>query len=595
MTTATADEVLPDGVIATLSGVLVRPGVSRNGRYYSAEMCAEAAEAAQARIAAAADPDDPAQPMNIYTHHGGEGDTTRITGRLSKVWVDESNGDVLYDAELADVAWAHDMLNLIDPGGAGQPAFLKGMSLRGFFTGAPGKVRVDGLIADTAEGLDLDGLDFEPNPGVPGAGVRSVSRLTARTPAAAESAPDAAGRIPIYESAPEARVTVTEDATAAPTIPTAPPAVVEEAGPQRFADLGYLGGPAFPLDTAAQARASWHALRESATSDRYTAKQVKRVKERAAKGLKEHGVEVLPNGWLLERAAPTSRALAECFGCLEVIDRGPNTAFTAMIDNGLVTVTVSSWGGIDPHDLTSVARAAMDGAANALDGIDVGDDTAPGGDTVESAPPAALIATESAEPGAPVGEGAAAPDGAQAPTEPSPVAAPAAAIIPTQEGVPDVSEPTTPAEAPAAAAAAPTFTFDQVKELFGSFGAAFAGGQAPAPAAEAAPAPAGTVTEAAPAATPAAPVAEATPVTETADQRDARIAEAAVRAFVQSQQAAGNGPGRKGYVVAEAAGGTVGLADDGLPDKPLHELTDQEWKQVRNSVGAAVAGVTLPA
>jgi len=98
----------------------------------------------------------------------------------------------------------------------------------------------------------------------------------------------------------------------------------------------------------------------------------------------------------------------------------------------------------------------------------------------------------------------------------------------------------------------------------------------------------------APAATesaPAEPVAEATPaapeVTETEDQRIARLVSEGVAAAlpkaIQEHVETTGGPSRKGLVasVTETDGtapATPGLPE-GAPAKPLHEYTQDEWRQ----------------
>jgi hypothetical protein len=60
-------------------------------------------------------------------------------------------------------------------------------------------------MVETADDLELDGLDYTRKPGVEGAGIESVDPVPAQP---RES--DGSDRVPITESAPEATVTISE-------------------------------------------------------------------------------------------------------------------------------------------------------------------------------------------------------------------------------------------------------------------------------------------------------------------------------------------------------------------------------------------------
>jgi hypothetical protein len=96
------------------------------------------------------------------------------------------------------------------------------------------------MTVETADDLELDGLDYTRKPGVHGAGIDVVTLAGAEP---RES--DGTTRVPITESAPEASVTITEADTSG------------EQGP--FADPGYQADKKkrFPLDTKARAKTAW--------------------------------------------------------------------------------------------------------------------------------------------------------------------------------------------------------------------------------------------------------------------------------------------------------------------------------------------------
>ncbi|MEK6443630.1 hypothetical protein [Pseudonocardia sp. T1-2H] len=594
-------------VIARVYGTAMVPGISRNGRLYTRELIERAVARAQPRLDAGnlllteetdTVPGADLHPLTQRTHHAAEDDSTRIVGRLTELSVTES-GAAKFASDIVDTEEGRKIVDLID--NSDGPAFLRGVSIRGAWLGEVRKQLVDGVLVEVADDLDLDGLDYTARPGVTGAVVDKVERVGAAT----TTEETALARTPIYESVQEALVStpVTEEAPA-------------QAAPTRWADPSYHAEPRLPLDSVAQARAAWHQLRTPAVAETYTAAQLKRVRERTQRALKDSGVEPLPNGWLMERAAPTPAEVAECFDCLPVAvgcPPEPDGSFSVRLDNGVVSIYISSWS-MDPHDLTRVGRAAMEGAAAALELLDpdMDGDADAGAGPSETAAAAPSVAESAQQPD----EAHEGPDGelaAQAATEPSPDSATVEPGTTQEEEEPGVSEPTstTPATTPAAAPAVPAgFTLSD--EQFAQWLAA------QAPAAAAAPAPelvgAGAPVESA---TPAAPVAESestlvarlvaeqlakagitVPVEETAEQRIARLVETQVRETVQSAAEAGVLGGRKGHVVTSPAGGVTESADgtvlpEGVEDKPFHELGDAEWRKVRNQAAAEIAGIQL--
>ena len=81
--------------LARISGVAIRPGVSRNARLYTRENIAKLVERASSRIGGGD------SPITMRTHHGAGDDSTRIVGRVTRIWQDES-GAARYEGEIAD-------------------------------------------------------------------------------------------------------------------------------------------------------------------------------------------------------------------------------------------------------------------------------------------------------------------------------------------------------------------------------------------------------------------------------------------------------------------------------------------------------------
>jgi hypothetical protein len=540
----------------------------------------------------------------MLTHHGADDDSTLIVGRLTSLSQLE-DGRARYTADLADTEEARTIAALVDD--TDGPPYLDGVSIRGAWVGnvrrQPGP---DGVTVETADDLELDGLDFTRKPGVPGARVDTYTPEGASAPA--ESAPD--GRVLITESVQEALVTTTVTEADAKGDDTKP------YGDVTYADPGYQKDKQkrYPLDTKSHAKSAWSYINQADNARLYTSAQLKRIKQRIVKSLKGFGVQVAAQeGWLIQPAAQVTEALAECWG-MDSTDAGN---LYVSLTNGPTTVTVSSYS-LDPHDLDAVGRAAMDGACQALACIDPDMDAdvdvpgEPGDDTVTATAAGAAC---------PCGCGCAIPDspgvcpcqcGAgdcvhcmgedddameSAPETPAADAAgsaltetpapdtPAAESL-TQEEEPAMAESTTPAaETPGSTDGIDALgaKIDKLSDALAGFVTAMT--TQPAAPVESAP---------------AEPVAEAQPaaaaVTETEDQRIARLVSEGVAAAlpkaIQEHVEQTGGPSRKGLVaqVAESTAGGTGSSGlpEGWPQKPLHQYSEEEWRQFAapSAVGA---------
>ncbi len=186
--------------IATVSGVALAPGVSKNGRLYTREAIAKAVTRAQGRIA------DGAEPLTILTHHEAGDDSSRIIGRITGMSV-AGDGSARFTASIADTPHAKAIASLIDTSGGGDP-FLKGMSIRGAWIGKVRRAKgPSGDPVETADDLEFYGVDPTHKPGVPTAGIDAFAW-------AKGGANETSERVAIYESLQEARVTSITEETA---------------------------------------------------------------------------------------------------------------------------------------------------------------------------------------------------------------------------------------------------------------------------------------------------------------------------------------------------------------------------------------------
>ena len=568
--------------IATVSGTALIPGVSRNGRLYTPEMIAKAVERAQDRIA------DGSRPLTMLTHHGADDDSTRIVGTVTGLSL-ESDGSARFTADIADTDHGRTIASLVSTKDG--PPVLRGVSMRGAWVGRTRRERYAGQLVETADDLELDGLDYTRKPGIAGA---EIDRVDLAEELPAESAD---GRHLIYESA-EAVVTFTEDAGVVEAVAdfkanTKPAGVTAS----DYADPGYQADKKkrYPLDTKARAKSAWSYINQGDNAKAYTGPQLKRIKQRIMKALKRFGVTVTAESWLIDtitESVPAAPVAEEMYGVYG--DQGPGS-FCLNATNGPVSVTVSSYC-VDPADLELVLHAAVDGAAKALAAIDPdmdGDMDVPGAtaedsdDDMESAPTGDTLVEAEPGPETPAAEAV------EDHEDPAPEAA---ADHPTEKEEPAMAEPTTAVEATTAATDTPPqqapeisdAAMDKLADRIGGALAAALGAlvpKTPAVAAETAPAPA-TVEETAP-----PPSAPAETVTETDNDRIQRLVaegiEQARTRIVQEMVEAGNGPTRKG-LVSPVNEHTAPAATEGWPEgwptengspKPLHKWTENERRE----------------
>lgn len=187
-------------MLATLSGTMLAPGVSKNGRLYTPDAIAKAVTRMQARLA-----DENARPIVMRTHHDAGDDTTQIVGHLTAVQLDD-DGAAKYEAVLNGTQAARDVLAAT---GDEDARSLRNVSIYGWWAGQPRTVRHEGRPVETADDIEIDAVDFTAFPGVEGA------RIDAVTPTGGKPRESTAGRHVITESA-EAVLSFADSVTAPP-------------------------------------------------------------------------------------------------------------------------------------------------------------------------------------------------------------------------------------------------------------------------------------------------------------------------------------------------------------------------------------------
>jgi hypothetical protein len=572
--------------IARVSGVGLRPGVSLNKRKYTREAIGKMVERANAALKAGD------SSLTTLTHHAAGDDSTRIVGRLTKVWQDPDTGDMRYKADIANTEHGRTIANLLDTE-EGAP-YLKGVSIRGAWASEPRRETLeDGTTVETGDDIALYGLDYTATPGVPGAQVTSFERV-------GESATESAARWAIRESAPDALV----EAVKKPygdDIPYADPGYLDRNGKPATKDSP--GVARYPLDTKAHAKSAWSYINVEDNASQYTAAQLKRIRARITSALGKFGVKVTKERWLID-----IEPLAETSGLVEYYDPERSGSYCITVTNGPTCVTVSAYC-VDPHDLTAIGRAAMDGAMKALTTIDPdldGDMDVPGADAEDTDD--SMTASHTSDDDA-MEAATAAPEtpdapsqahGTPEPTEPATEAASdaadqiGAAETDTEEvamsdttaaAAADTTAATTDTTAAAAVPGSVTLSAEQFAALMARLGA-------PAPAAAAAQAETAAPASAQVAENTAAPTAPAA-VTETEQQRIDRLVQERLALQLQEMRDSGQlavgqrkgltEPVNETSAPTPGAGGSVGLTEFGVPanwpQKPLAKYTTAEREQ----------------
>jgi hypothetical protein len=634
--------------IATIGGIALAPGVSRNGRLYTKQAIAGMVARAQDRITS---PDG--LPITMLTHHAAGDDSTRIVGQVTKMTLDES-GNARYSAEIAGTPHGRTIADLAKPPEGGGRAFLPGVSIRAAWADGARVARMaDGSTVETGDDLELNGLDFTHKPGVVAAGIDTfawtdggtrtetsdrvlitesveealVAPITeGTTPAGEQSCAElghtcckagtsesvgAAFRAivpePVHVLRDGSCTTCTETTEAATPMGKRGSGTTGTGGP--YADPGYQADKKqrYQLDTKAHAKAAWSYISQAGNAKAYSAAQLKRVKGRIMKALKGFGVTVATesaSGWSFDNPVAIDGALSECYDT--ACDPQQSGSWSISASNGAVNLNLSAYR-TDPAELDVILQAAAKGACAALAALDPdmdGDidvDGAPNADSDDDA--------GESEDDPPAEETGAAPVAASPAQTPAPVTAAGSTTERTESAMPETTTP-----AAETTTAAPALTKADVDAAVASALAADREARRARKAAkrvpaETAPAVAAAVAETAPAAAPAvaAPpavteteeqkiarmvgekLAEQFP-TETADERFTRLVQENFDAEIAKRVQSGQiDIGRKGVVrgANETAQGS-GLTDKGVPadwpQKPLHEYSPDEMERYANPV-----------
>ena len=338
---------------ATIRGIFLKPGVSKNRRLYTKGNIAKAVNRMNEHLAKGE-----GMPLNMATSHAAafKDDATSTVGRITKVNL-LPDGSAAFEAEIANTAAGRDVANLA----AG--SFIKGVSIRGEWMGEPrATMHTDGEEATTADDLMVHGIDFTNSPGVEGAEIHYAALAESYT---------AGNRLAIYESIENVEIVErfeNEIDTAAiirNAVESALEDMAEAKDPKKpygdiaYADPGYQKDKVkrYPINGAGHVRSAWSYINQPKNANLYTAAQLARIKSRIKSAAKKYGVNIVSEHEML---ANDISQILEAYASIALVNDDDSISIT-----GYAT---------DPHQLKVVANRIAFGAIAAMHAIDPDDD-----------------------------------------------------------------------------------------------------------------------------------------------------------------------------------------------------------------------------
>ena len=340
---------------ATIRGVFLKPGLSKNRRLYTRGNIAKAVERMKSAIISGE-----GMPLNMATSHAAafQDDATSTVGRITDVRL-LPDGSAQFEAEIANTAAGRDVANLA----AGK--FIKGVSIRGEWRGNPETVvHTDGQEATTADDLAIHGIDFTNSPGVEGAEIQYASLAESHN------------KLSILESVETVEIVSRDEelvaTEAADVIRDAVETAVEDAvnkifekdakkpyGDIAYADPGYQKDKVkrYPINGAGHVRSAWSYINQPKNANFYTAAQLSRIKSRIKSAAKKYGVNIISEH---ETLVSDFQEILEAYASIALNNDDSNISIT-----GYAT---------DPHQLRVVANRIAFGAIAAMHAIDPDDD-----------------------------------------------------------------------------------------------------------------------------------------------------------------------------------------------------------------------------
>lgn len=273
---------------ATMQGVFLRPGVSKNNRLYTRENIATAVTAMQGMLGTVE-----GLPLSMATSHAAaySDDALSRIGRVTAV-EQLSDGSATFTAEIANTTQGRDIAIL----GAGK--FIRPVSIRGAWGSDPVTVEHEGKKVSTSDSLSVIGIDFTNSPGVEGAGITSVTLEEAYVKDDPTRIFESVDDVEILEVEPEVFEDEKDNATLIAEAVAGALRTIEEKdkapyGDVTYADPGYRDGVRrYPINTESHVRAAWSYINMPKNQKGYTPAQVARIKGRIKSAAKKFGIDI---------------------------------------------------------------------------------------------------------------------------------------------------------------------------------------------------------------------------------------------------------------------------------------------------------------
>jgi len=343
---------------ATIRGVFLKPGLSKNRRLYTRGNIAKAVERMKQQLSSGE-----GMPINMATSHGAafKDDALSTVGNIKDVWLN-NDGSASFEADIPNTTYGRDIAALT----VGK--FIKGVSIRGEWRGNPRSItHTDGEEATTADDLAIHGIDFTNSPGVEGAEIQYAALAESYTKGNA---------LAIFESVDDVEIVSRDEELvayeAADVIRDAVETAVEDAvnsifekdakkpyGDVAYADPGYQKDKQkrYPINTAAHVRAAWSYINQDKNASLYTAAQLSRIKSRIKSAAKKFGINIVSEH---ETLANDFQEILEAYASIS-------------LNNDADSINITGYTQ-DPHLLKTVANRIAFGAIAAMHAIDPDDD-----------------------------------------------------------------------------------------------------------------------------------------------------------------------------------------------------------------------------
>lgn len=273
---------------ATVRGIFIRPGMSKNRRLYTRENIGKAIERMKQHLSSGE-----GLPLTMATSHAAafQDDALATVGRIVSV-SQLPDGSGMFEAEIANTTQGRDIAALA----VGK--FIKGVSIRGEWMGNLDTVTADdGGEATTAGDLRINGIDFTHSPGVDGAEIKYAALAESYTKSPYNIV-ESIEQVEVIDRNEDLIAAEAEDIIRA-AVEDAVSSIMEKDtskpyGDVAYADPGYQADKKkrYPIDTAKHVRAAWSYVNQADNAKLYSGAQLRRIKAKIKSAAKKFGIDI---------------------------------------------------------------------------------------------------------------------------------------------------------------------------------------------------------------------------------------------------------------------------------------------------------------